>query len=138
MGCIGAGLTLSLSVVYLRHVRHFSTSFATLLLVLSPVVGLASAPIWVTMTDRFGPSGHRPETASVQDTLVVRAHRGHRLGGLMKLATMRELDDGYETRIVVTWNNPVNTWMIAVNEALGAPVPRHRDLGQVAVELVNR
>jgi MFS family permease len=52
---IGQGLTLSLFVVYLHNVRHFSTSFATLLLALSAVVGLASAPIWGTMTDRLGP-----------------------------------------------------------------------------------
>ncbi|HEY1762452.1 MAG TPA: MFS transporter [Acidimicrobiales bacterium] len=55
IGCIGNGLTLSLFVVYLHNVRHFSTSFATLLLALSAVVGLASAPVWGTMTDRFGP-----------------------------------------------------------------------------------
>src|ERR1700721_499581 len=55
IGCIGNGLTLSLFVVYLHNVRHFSTSFATLLLALSAVVGLASAPAWGTMTDRFGP-----------------------------------------------------------------------------------
>lgn len=55
IGCIGNGLTLSLFVVYLHNVRHFSTSFATLLLALSAVVGIASAPIWGTMTDRLGP-----------------------------------------------------------------------------------
>ncbi|HEV7958657.1 MAG TPA: MFS transporter, partial [Acidimicrobiales bacterium] len=55
IACIGNGLTLSLFVIYLHNVRHFSTSFATLLLALSAVVGLASAPIWGTMTDRLGP-----------------------------------------------------------------------------------
>jgi MFS family permease len=55
VACIGQGLTLSLFVVYLHNVRHFSTGFATLLLALSAVVGLASAPIWGTMTDRLGP-----------------------------------------------------------------------------------
>jgi MFS family permease len=55
IGCIGNGLTLSLFVVYLHNVRGFSTSFATLLLALSAVVGLASSPLWGTMTDRFGP-----------------------------------------------------------------------------------
>jgi MFS family permease len=55
IACIGNGLTLSLFVVYLHNVRHFSTSFATLLLALSAVVGLASAPLWGTMTDRLGP-----------------------------------------------------------------------------------
>ncbi len=55
VGSVGQGLTLSLFVVYLHNVRHFSTSFATLLLALSAVVGLASAPVWGTMTDRLGP-----------------------------------------------------------------------------------
>ena len=55
IACIGNGLTLSLFVVYLHNVRHFSTSFATLLLALSAIVGLATAPIWGTLTDRLGP-----------------------------------------------------------------------------------
>jgi len=55
VGCIGNGLTLSLFVIYLHNVRHFSTSFSTLLLALSAIVGLASAPLWGTMTDRLGP-----------------------------------------------------------------------------------
>lgn len=54
-GCIGIGLTLSLFVIYLHNVRGFSTSFATLLLALSAVVGLGSAPLWGTLTDRVGP-----------------------------------------------------------------------------------
>jgi MFS family permease len=55
IGCIGNGLTLSLFVIYLHNVRGFSTSFATLLLALSAVVGIASAPLWGSMTDRLGP-----------------------------------------------------------------------------------
>lgn len=55
IGCVGNGLTLSLFVVYLHNVRGFSTSFATLLLSLAAVLGLASAPFWGSMTDRFGP-----------------------------------------------------------------------------------
>lgn len=55
IGCIGNGLTLSLFVIYLHNVRHFSTAFATLLLALSAVVGLASTPLWGSMTDRLGP-----------------------------------------------------------------------------------
>ncbi len=49
------GLTLSLFVVYLHNVRHFSTSFATLLLALSAVIGLGSGPLWGSLTDRVGP-----------------------------------------------------------------------------------
>jgi MFS family permease len=55
IGCFGTGLTLSLFVIYLHNVRGFSTSFATLLLALSAVVGLASAPLLGSMTDRVGP-----------------------------------------------------------------------------------
>src|ERR1700744_1552416 len=55
IGCIGNGLTLSLFVVYLHNVRDFSTAFATLLLALSAVVGLACAPLWGSATDHFGP-----------------------------------------------------------------------------------
>jgi MFS family permease len=49
------GLTLSLYVVYLHNVRGFSTNFSTLLLGASAVAGLASSPLWGSMTDRFGP-----------------------------------------------------------------------------------
>ncbi|HVA52245.1 MAG TPA: hypothetical protein VNF05_01905 [Acidimicrobiales bacterium] len=45
IGCVGNGLTLSLFVIYLHNVRGFSTSFSTLLLALSAVVGIASAPL---------------------------------------------------------------------------------------------
>jgi len=55
VGCIGNGLTLSLFVVYLHNVRHFSTSFSTLLLALSAIVGLATTPLWGSLTDRLGP-----------------------------------------------------------------------------------
>jgi len=66
-------------------------------------------------------SRERPATAYQWDTLVVRAHRGHRLGGLLKVATMRLLaSGGYQTREIMTSNNERNLAMIAVNEALGA------------------
>jgi len=55
VSCIGRGMTLSLYVVYLHNVRGFSTTFSTFLLAASAVAGLASSPVWGTMTDRFGP-----------------------------------------------------------------------------------
>jgi GNAT superfamily N-acetyltransferase len=68
-------------------------------------------------------SRERPGTAYQWDTLVERAHRGHRLGGLLKIATMRLLAaGGYETHQIMTSNNERNVAMIAVNEALGARV----------------
>jgi MFS family permease len=55
VACVGMGLTLSLYVVYLHNVRGFSTNFSTLLLGASAVAGLASSPLWGSMTDRIGP-----------------------------------------------------------------------------------
>jgi GNAT superfamily N-acetyltransferase len=66
-------------------------------------------------------SREQPETAYQWDTLVLGAHRGHRLGGLMKIATMRLLADGhYATERISTFNSAINAPMIAVNEQLGA------------------
>jgi hypothetical protein len=68
-------------------------------------------------------SRDQPETAYQWDTLVVRAHRGHRLGGLLKVSTMRLLEAGqYATKKISTFNSVLNEPMIAVNEALGARV----------------
>lgn len=66
-------------------------------------------------------SREQPDTAYQWDTLVLSAHRGHRLGGLMKIATMRMLSDAeYPTRRITTFNSAINEPMIAVNQALGA------------------
>jgi GNAT superfamily N-acetyltransferase len=68
-------------------------------------------------------SREQPQTAYQWDTLVVRAHRGHRLGGLLKIATMRLLEaGGYATKKITTMNSVLNEPMIAVNEALGSRV----------------
>lgn len=65
-------------------------------------------------------SRDHPTTAYQWDTLVVRAHRGHRLGGLLKIATMRLLESGgYRTEKIMTSNDATNAPMIAVNEAFG-------------------
>jgi hypothetical protein len=68
-------------------------------------------------------SRDQPGTAYQWDTLVVRGHRGHRLGGLLKITTMRLLEaGGYATKKISTFNSVLNGPMIAVNEALGARV----------------
>ncbi len=65
----------------------------------------------------------RPGYAVQEDTSVVRAHRGHRLGRWLKasmLVWMRELHP--ELSVTDTWNAVSNTHMIAVNDTLGCEV----------------
>lgn len=64
--------------------------------------------------------GERPALAHQHDTAVARAHRGHRLGLLLKAGMVLWLAEA-EPRIetVDTWNAESNDHMIAVNEALG-------------------
>ena len=62
----------------------------------------------------------QPERAHQGGTLVLREHRGHRLGALMKAAVLRELAATMpEVRRISTYNSEDNTPMVAVNEALG-------------------
>ncbi|HEX4977206.1 MAG TPA: GNAT family N-acetyltransferase [Nocardioides sp.] len=71
--------------------------------------------------DEFGPT-----VAFQEDTSVVRAHRGHRLGLLMKADMLRWItEDRPEVAAVDTWNAITNHHMIAVNERLGARVVAH-------------
>jgi GNAT superfamily N-acetyltransferase len=61
-----------------------------------------------------------PGWGSQGDTSVVRAHRGHRLGLLLKttmLQWLREVEPQIER--IDTWNTGSNRHMIAVNDALG-------------------
>ncbi|MEU8248443.1 GNAT family N-acetyltransferase [Nonomuraea sp. NPDC048916] len=58
--------------------------------------------------------------ASQADTAVLRPHRGHRLGLLLKLANlirMREREPQVER--IITWNATSNTHMLAINETMG-------------------
>ena len=62
----------------------------------------------------------RPEIGHQHDTSVVRAHRGHRLGLLLKTGMLRWLEEVEpQLRTVDTWNTESNGPMIAVNERLG-------------------
>ncbi|TYP90356.1 GNAT family N-acetyltransferase [Blastococcus xanthinilyticus] len=62
----------------------------------------------------------QPERAHQGGTLVLREHRGHRLGARMKVAVLRELADRFPVvRRISTYNSDGNTPMVAVNEALG-------------------
>lgn len=54
------------------------------------------------------------------DTLVLREHRGHRLGMLMKVANLQHLARQFpEQSAITTFNAEENRYMLAVNEALG-------------------
>jgi GNAT superfamily N-acetyltransferase len=61
-----------------------------------------------------------PVPASQWETLVFEAHRGQRLGMLLKLANLRQLQDAFPGLPgVVTGNAEENRHMLDVNEALG-------------------
>ena len=69
-----------------------------------------------------------PAEAFQEDTSVVRAHRGHRLGLLMKAAMLRWVgDERPEVGSIDAWNAADNHDMIAINERLGTTVvARHQ------------
>lgn len=60
------------------------------------------------------------------DTLVVPAHRGHRLGMALKVENLRRFQEAYDDgRCVHTHNAAQNAHMVAVNDAIGfRPVER--------------
>ena len=67
-----------------------------------------------------GVDGERPELGEQEDTSVVRAHRGHRLGLLLKIEMLRWLrEEQPQLATLDTWNAESNDHMIRVNEALG-------------------
>lgn len=62
----------------------------------------------------------RPEIAHQHDTSVVRSHRGHRLGLLLKADLLRWLAEAEPQVVSIdTWNAESNDKMIGVNELLG-------------------
>ena len=68
-------------------------------------------------------TGNDPGMPSQFDTSVVRGHRGHRLGLLLKtdmLRWLRDVEPNLEQ--LETWNAASNAYMIGVNETLGYEV----------------
>jgi len=62
----------------------------------------------------------QPERAQQAGTLVLREHRGHRLGARMKVAVLRRVAAEFPAvRRISTYNSEGNRPMVAVNEALG-------------------
>ena len=64
--------------------------------------------------------GERPELGEQHDTSVVAAHRGHRLGLLLKTEMNLWLREAQpQLAEISTWNAESNDHMIGVNEAIG-------------------
>ncbi|HEX2705203.1 MAG TPA: GNAT family N-acetyltransferase, partial [Candidatus Lustribacter sp.] len=64
-----------------------------------------------------------PDLAIQLDTLVLREHRGHRLGMAVKVANLRALAHELPGLARIrTWNAESNTPMLAVNQAMGFEV----------------
>lgn len=62
----------------------------------------------------------RPQVGWQLDTAVTRAHRGHRLGLLVKIDLLRWLAEAEpQLATIDTWNAESNQHMIAVNEVMG-------------------
>ena len=74
----------------------------------------------------IGVSRQLPEIAYQWATIVESAHRGHRLGMLLKAANLQLLRRELPVaRTLNTWNAAVNSQMISINETLGfRPVER--------------
>ena len=73
----------------------------------------------VALTE-IGIARARPDIAYQWATIVDPAHRGHRLGVLVKLANLDAIRASWPSvRSVNTWNAGVNDHMVAINEAMG-------------------
>lgn len=67
-----------------------------------------------------GVENERPWHGRQYDTSVLRTHRGHRLGMLLKIGMLHWLREAEpQLRTVSTWNAASNAHMIQVNEAVG-------------------
>ncbi len=68
-----------------------------------------------------------PTEAFQEDTTVLREHRGHRLGLLLKTTMLAWVSaQRPELQVIDTWNGATNHHMIAINERLGATVVARR------------
>lgn len=73
----------------------------------------------VAFTSFMCPTRSR-EYVEQDDTLVLREHRGHRLGMLVKVVNLQRLASSRpEVRRVGTWNAQENAHMLAINATLG-------------------
>ena len=62
----------------------------------------------------------RPDVVFQDDTVVLREHRGNKLGLLIKVANMERLAEQFpDARVLYTWNAPENRYLLKVNQQLG-------------------
>lgn len=106
-----------------ERVRSYNASMAsrrqtTYRVLARHVASGAWAGMSLLCVDEFSPT-----VAFQEDTNVVRSHRGHRLGLLLKCDMIRWITtDRPEITATDTWNATDNHHMIAVNERLGCRV----------------
>lgn len=68
---------------------------------------------------QVGHSTDRPTVGWQGGTLVLREHRGHRLGARLKVANHRSLAANSAVERIYTWNAVENRWMLAINDQAG-------------------
>jgi len=72
---------------------------------------------------------HDPTNAFQWSTLVVKEHRGHQLGTLVKVANLERLrTEAPHARRLHTWNADANSYMISINEAMGFVVAQRESV----------
>ena len=64
-------------------------------------------------------SADHERPAQIEGTLVLRQHRGHRLGRAVKIASLLAARDHGTTTRVRTSSDDQNVWMRAINDDLG-------------------
>ena len=79
----------------------------------------------------------RPDVVFQDDTVVLREHRGNKLGLLIKVANMERLSEQFpDARVLYTWNAPENRYLLKVNLQLGfTTAGRDGDLAEGTPEL---
>lgn len=96
---------------------------------LTPVAGLTCYSVIARRDSDGAPAGytrvyldagHSDTWGGQSDTTVLKEHRGHRLGLLLKLTNLFWLRDREpHLERVITWNAASNAHMLAINEAMG-------------------
>ncbi len=77
----------------------------------------------------------RPQIAYQDDTAVLRAHRGRRLGRWLKAANYRALRAAHpEVEVIETYNAESNPWMLDINVAMGFRPHHNYDLYQASLQ----